>query len=42
MQHPARLGRVDEHDGVAAIKPGTPQNYGRISPDIPCGDATRA
>ena len=31
MQHPARLGRVDEHDGVAAIKPGTPQNYGRIS-----------
>jgi hypothetical protein len=29
-QCPARLGWVDEHDGAAAVKPGTPKNRGRI------------
>jgi hypothetical protein len=26
-----RLGWVDEHDGVAAVEPGTPENRGRMS-----------
>jgi hypothetical protein len=29
-QCPARHGRVDKHNGVAAVKPGTPKNRGRI------------
>jgi hypothetical protein len=30
---PARLGRADEHDGVAAVKPGAPENRAALLAD---------